>query len=52
MASPATQATGFRFPILQGILPIKRSQWPADIVAGITLAALNMGYTEIAGAPR
>jgi SulP family sulfate permease len=41
--------------MLQGILPLKRSQIPADIMAGITLAALNipqaMGYTEIAGTP-
>ncbi|MFA4902595.1 MAG: SulP family inorganic anion transporter [Desulfobaccales bacterium] len=55
MASPATQAKSNRVPILQGILPIKGSQAPADIVAGITLAALNipqaMGYTEIAGTP-
>jgi len=55
MATAKTEAKGFRFPILQGILPLKRSQLPADIVAGITLAALNipqaMGYTEIAGTP-
>ena len=41
--------------MLQGILPIQRSQVPADIMAGITLAALNipqaMGYTKIAGTP-
>jgi high affinity sulfate transporter 1 len=41
--------------MLQGILPIQRSQVPADIVAGISLAALNipqaMGYTRIAGTP-
>jgi sulfate permease, SulP family len=55
MAVAKTKAKGFRFPILQGILPLTRSQVPADIVAGITLAALNipqaMGYTEIAGTP-
>ena len=43
------------FPILQGILPVKRSQVSADIIAGITLAALAipevMGYAKIAGAP-
>ncbi|MFZ5450112.1 MAG: SulP family inorganic anion transporter [Thermodesulfobacteriota bacterium] len=43
------------FNVLQGILPIKRSQVPTDIMAGITLAALNMpqamGYTKIAGTP-
>jgi SulP family sulfate permease len=40
---------------LQGILPIRRAQVPADIFAGITLAALAipeiMGYAKIAGAP-
>lgn len=55
MANAKTETAGFRFPLFQGILPLKRSQVPADIVAGITLAALNipqaMGYTEIAGTP-
>lgn len=44
-----------RFPLLQGILPFERSRVPADIVAGITLAALAipevMGYTKISGTP-
>ena len=55
MATAKTEAQGFRFPLLQGILPIDRSRVPADILAGITLAALNipqaMGYTKIAGTP-
>ncbi len=42
-------------PILGGILPIVGSQIPAEIIAGITLAALAipevMGYTKIAGTP-
>jgi high affinity sulfate transporter 1 len=42
-------------PILQGILPIAGAQVPAEIVAGITLAALAipevMGYTKISGTP-
>ena len=42
-------------PILQGILPLTPSQIPADIIAGITLAALSipevMGYTKISGTP-
>jgi high affinity sulfate transporter 1 len=42
-------------PILQGILPISGAQVPAEIIAGITLAALAipevMGYTKIAGTP-
>jgi sulfate permease, SulP family len=50
-----TETTGFRLPILRGILPIRPSRVPADIMAGITLAALNipqaMGYTKIAGTP-
>jgi len=45
----------FRFPILQGVLPIKRTQIPAEVIAGITLAALAipevMGYTKISGTP-
>jgi high affinity sulfate transporter 1 len=49
------KARGIRFPILQGVLPIKGSQLPAEILAGITLAALAMptvmGYTKIAGMP-
>src|SRR5208337_1556526 len=44
-----------RLHVLQGILPIKGSQVPADIIAGLTLAALAipevMGYTKIAGTP-
>ncbi len=55
MASAQTAAKGSQFPMLQGILPIQRSQVPADLMAGITLAALNipqaMGYTRIAGTP-
>ena len=31
---------GFRLPILQGVLPIKGSQVPAALIAGLTLAAL------------
>src|SRR5262249_60431874 len=48
-----TPAEGF--PILQGIRPIPPAQVPAEIVAGITLAALAvpevMGYTKISGTP-
>src|SRR5215470_17726521 len=42
-------------PILQGIRPITGAQVPAEIVAGITLAAIAvpevMGYTKISGTP-
>ena len=34
-----TDVQGMRFPMLQGILPVDRSRTPADILAGITLAA-------------
>ncbi len=44
-----------KFPILQGILPITRSQVPSDIVAGLSLVAMAipqaLGYTKIAGTP-
>jgi high affinity sulfate transporter 1 len=40
---------------MQGVLPIRGSQVPAEIIAGLTLAALAipevMGYTKIAGMP-
>ncbi|MDA8085148.1 MAG: SulP family inorganic anion transporter [Nitrospiraceae bacterium] len=43
------------FPVLRGILPVRRAQAPTDIAAGLTLAALAipevMGYSKIAGAP-
>src|SRR5450755_4621754 len=42
-------------PVLGGLLPIDRSQVPADVVAGITLAAVSipvsLGYAKIAGMP-
>jgi SulP family sulfate permease len=41
--------------ILQGILPIDKIHIPADLLAGVTLAALGipevMGYTRIIGTP-
>jgi len=46
---------GLSVSILQGVLPIKADQIPAEIIAGMTLAALAipevMGYTKIAGTP-
>ena len=45
----------FHLPILQGVLPVKGSQIPTELIAGLTLAALAvpevMGYTKIAGTP-
>jgi sulfate permease, SulP family len=41
--------------MLQGLLPIRRAQVPADLLAGVTLAALGipevLGYARIAGMP-
>jgi high affinity sulfate transporter 1 len=41
--------------VLQGVVPIERARIPADVIAGVTLAALGipevMGYTTIAGMP-
>jgi len=55
MTAVKTKSTGFRLPILQGLLPIKGAQVPTELVAGLTLAALAipevMGYTKIAGTP-
>jgi len=42
-------------PVGQGLLPIRRSDVPADLVAGVTLAAVSipvvLGYAKIAGMP-
>jgi MFS superfamily sulfate permease-like transporter len=53
--STPTNEGAWNLPIFEGLLPIVRSQISADIIAGITLAALAipevMGYTKIAGTP-
>ena len=55
MANNGAEKREHRYPIFQGILPIDASQVPANIIAGITLAALAipevMGYTKISGTP-
>jgi high affinity sulfate transporter 1 len=56
MQQPEEKTPGTKkLPILQGILPLKRSQMPWDVIAGITLAALAipqvLGYARIAGIP-
>ncbi len=42
-------------PVLEGLLPVRLRQVPADAISGATLAALAipevMGYTRIAGTP-
>jgi sulfate permease, SulP family len=49
------QTMSRHLPILQGVLPITGARIPAEIIAGITLAAIAvpevMGYTKIAGTP-
>ncbi len=44
-----------RLPVLEGVLPLDGKRMPADVIAGLTLAALAipevMGYTKIAGMP-
>ena len=55
MSAENNNSKGLRLPILQGVLPIRGAQVPAEIIAGITLAALAipevMGYTKISGTP-
>jgi SulP family sulfate permease len=55
MANAGAKQRSSWFSIFQGIFPIERSQVPANIIAGITLAALAipevMGYTKISGTP-
>ena len=51
---PSTDTSRGAFPLFQGLQPA-RGRIPADILAGITLAALAvpevMGYTRISGTP-
>src|SRR5262249_49739415 len=53
MANVTSKTRRFHFKVLQGVLPIKTTQAPAEVIAGITLAALAipevMGYTKISG---
>jgi len=55
MLEANSKTRGFGLPVMQGLLPIKGSQVPAEVIAGITLAALAipevMGYTKISGTP-
>jgi sulfate permease, SulP family len=57
VAKPEPSAASIleRFHLMQGVLPIDPSRVPAEVVAGVTLAALAipevMGYTSIAGTP-
>jgi MFS superfamily sulfate permease-like transporter len=55
MAQASSKTQRFRVQVLQGVLPIKATQALAEILAGVTLAALAipevMGYTKISGTP-
>jgi len=55
MSGSDNNREGFHLPIMQGVLPIKGAQIPAEVIAGLTLAALAipevMGYTKISGTP-
>ncbi|MFO0829682.1 MAG: SulP family inorganic anion transporter [Phycisphaerales bacterium] len=55
MESMSDQRTTGRFPILEGVLPLCWARIPAELLAGVTLAAIAipevMGYTKIAGTP-
>ena len=55
MNTRENESSRTRWPILQGILPVQKSQVPTDVLAGITLATLAipevMGYTRISGTP-
>lgn len=42
------------WPLLRGLLPVRRSEVAGDVLAGVTLAALvpqALGYARIAGMP-
>jgi sulfate permease, SulP family len=52
---PTPEGVRSRWPLFQGLLPFDKSRlWP-DILAGVSLAAMDipqaMGYTKIAGMP-
>ena len=55
MTPTKNKSEGFRLSILHGVLPVSKDQIPAEIIAGMTLAALAvpevMGYTKISGTP-
>lgn len=50
-----TATPQWRVPLLQGLLPFDKARLLPDVLAGISLAAMNipqaMGYTKIAGMP-
>jgi SulP family sulfate permease len=52
---PAGRLRPRAWPVLQGLLPVRRSELSADVLAGVTLAALGipevLAYAKIAGMP-
>jgi sulfate permease, SulP family len=54
-SAPAEYRPESRFSLFQGLKPFQWSQVPRNVLAGITLAAMNipqsLGYTKIAGTP-
>jgi high affinity sulfate transporter 1 len=55
MATDVNKKRGFPVPLLEGVLPVGKGRVPAEVIAGVTLAALAipevMGYAKIAGMP-
>jgi SulP family sulfate permease len=55
MSEANSKTRQFALPVMQGLLPIRAAQVPAEVIAGLTLAALAipevMGYTKISGTP-
>jgi high affinity sulfate transporter 1 len=53
--TPRGPDSGLNLPVLQGVLPVKRTQILREIVAGLTLGAIAipevLGYTKISGTP-
>jgi len=44
------KSDSLRLPILQGMLPLKAAQIPAEIIAGITLEDVVKAYRQQSGA--
>ncbi len=52
---PGRVRTFGSWPVLRGVLPVRRDRVPAEVLAGLTLAAVGvpevLGYAKIAGMP-
>jgi len=49
MATENNKSNGFHLPILQGVLPIKGAQIPAEVIAGLTLDDVVKDYNKQTG---